>query len=85
MKKTYRAILQDDRVEWLDGKPNPQASVEVEISVREDEPQITAKERRAKAAAALHNIAKMGGTGIEDPVTWQREQRKNWSSTGQDV
>ena len=85
MERTYKAILRGDRVEWLDGKPNPQAPVEVEISVREDEPQITAKERRAKAAAALRKIAKMGGTGIEDPVAWQREQRKNWSSTGQDV
>lgn len=75
-ERKYKAVLHGDRVEWLDGKPNPQAPVEVEISVG-DKPQPAAKERRAKAAAALREIAKMGGTGIKDPVAWQREIRKD--------
>lgn len=76
MERKYKAVLHGDRVEWIDGKPNSQASIEVEISVQE-EPQLTDKERRAEAAAALRKIAEMGGTGIKDPVAWQREIRKD--------
>ena len=81
---TYKAVIRHDpvehrdHVEWISGKPKTDVPIEVEISV-EDEPQPTAQERRAKAAAALREIAKMGGTGIEDPVAWQKEQRKEWS------
>ena len=84
MERTYKAVLHGDRVEWLDGKPNSQELLEVEITVT-DESQITAKERRVKAAAALREIAKMGGTGIKDPVAWQREQRKARPLPGRDV
>ena len=83
-ERKYKAVLCGDHVEWIDAKPNLQASTEVEISVRE-ETQLTGKERRAKAAAALREIAKMGGTGIKDPVAWQKEQRKEWSLTRRDA
>ena len=67
-KHTYKAVIRHDPeeyydyVEWVSGKPKTNVPLEVEISVWEedgDEPQ-TNKERRAKAAAALREIAKRG-------------------------
>ena len=37
-----------------------------------------------KAVAALREIAKRGGTGIKDPVAWQREIRKDRPLPGRD-
>ncbi len=93
-KHTYKAVIRHDPeeyydyVEWVSGKPKTNVPLEVEISVWEedgDEPQ-TNKERRAKAAAALREIAKRGGVPeIPDPVAWQREIRKDRPLPGREL
>ena len=79
-KRTYKAVIDGERVEWINGKPETDVPLEVEISVwEEDRDELQdRKERRARAAAALREIAKRGGVPeIPDPVAWQREIRKD--------
>ncbi|MCY4578394.1 MAG: hypothetical protein OXD31_05035 [Chloroflexi bacterium] len=79
-KYTYKAVIDGERVEWISSKPRTDVPLEVEVSVWEEdreEPRIK-EERRAKAAAALREIAKRGGVPeIPGPVAWQREIRKD--------
>ena len=82
MKKTYRAILQDDRVEWLNQKPDENEPVHVQITVLDDEP-ITA--HGEELARLLRMLAEKGTFDhIEDPVAWQREIRKDRPLPGRD-
>ena len=55
--------------------------VEPETATSQDE----AKQLRAKGLAALNRIAARGGiSGIDDPATWQREQRADRPLPGRD-
>ncbi len=54
--------------------------VPLRIRVEPDElaqTELTAKERHARGLAAMERLAARGGLGIEDPVAWQREIRKD--------
>ena len=79
MPHTYRAILHSDRIEWIDPPPKCQRPVSVEIKVEEEGGEATTS-RGAGMADALRALAERGGLrGIPDPVTWQREVRKDRS------
>lgn len=95
MKKKYRytAVIRHDPVEhhdyveWISGKPRTNEPLEVEIFTWEDKSDLNRLKSNSdmkKAAAALREIAKMGGTGIKDPVAWQREIRKDRPLPGRD-
>ena len=92
-KYTYKAIIRHEpgedycRLEWISGKPRTNVPLEVEITTWEDKSdlnQYKVNSDMSKAAAALRKIAEMGGTGIEDPVAWQREIRKDRPLPGRD-
>ena len=85
MSTTYKAILRGDRVEWLGAAPETSGGVAVQITVIEEE---TAAQREARGRAmaeALQQIADAGGIpSIPDPVSWQREIRRDRPLPGRD-
>ena len=64
-----------DRVEWLDEKPEDNEPVQVQISVVEDERIPTHGEELARLLGRLADKGTF--SDIEDPVAWQKEQRKD--------
>ena len=92
-KYTYKAVIRHEpgedycRLEWISGKPRTNVPLEVEIITWEDKSDLNQYEANSdmdKAVAALREIAKRGGTGIKDPVAWQREIRKDRPLPGRD-
>ena len=83
-ERTYKAVLHGKRVEWLDGKPESPHS----LTVRVKTPIKRWKSEAARKAAmsdALDKLSKSGAfSGIEDPVAWQREIRKDRPLPGRD-
>ena len=75
MTRTYNAILRGNRIEWLDGAPETNGPVEVQITLP-DAPKHS--EAAGKTALeALQALADMGAfDDIEDPVAWIKEQRR---------
>jgi len=83
MADTYRAVLKDDHLEWVDKKPEMVNPVDVTVVVH-DAP--TNKLQGEKMAFYLEKLAELGGvSGISDPVTWQREVREDRVLPGRDV
>ena len=92
-KYKYKAVIRHDPVEhhdyieWISGKPRTNVPIQVEIITWEDKSELNqynANSDMDKAVASLHEIAKRGGTGITDPVAWQREIRKDRPLPGRD-
>jgi hypothetical protein len=77
--QTYRAILKGNRLEWSDAEPtdlSPEQPVQVTIL---DTPDSTDPvDRGQRMAKALERLAATNALAqISDPVTWQREIRKD--------
>ena len=83
MQRTYTAILHGDRVEWLNGKPEENEPLQVQISVLEDERIPTQGEELARLLGMLADKGTF--SDIEDPVAWQREQRKDRPLPGREL
>ena len=76
MLHTYRAILDDDRVRWLEKPPERSGTMQVHITILEDGARESTVERGRVMAESLAELAKRGTfTEISDPVAWQRELR----------
>lgn len=78
----YKAILRGDRLEWRDEAPpetDGDRAIQVVVTVSQEATQQGSPQSSGKKmAAALEQIANRGGVGsIEDPVTWQREIRRD--------
>ena len=78
MSRTYRAILHDDRVEWLEQPPEQADARQVRITVLDEsapEPP-PLSDRGRMMAEVLAELAERGTFAtIPDPVAWQREIR----------
>ncbi len=76
MLRTYKAILHDNQVEWLEPPPEKPGTVQVYITVLEEPaPELLPKRGRVMAEA-LAELARRGTFAeIADPVAWQRELR----------
>lgn len=77
MFPTYRALLKDNQLEWLDDKPlltDKTATVYVTLI---EEPKTTTSP--SQATEILAKIAELNGSikQIIDPVEWQRETRQD--------
>jgi len=83
MLDTYKAVLKNNMLEWLDDFPFPEfqnREMEVLITVLYGKNIVSdsRKERGERMAGCLDKIAQTGGIkGISDPVEWQREIRKD--------
>ncbi len=76
MSCTYRAILHDDRVEWLEQPPQQADARQVHITVLDESTQESPSDRGRMMAEVLAEIAQRGTFAtISDPVSWQRELR----------
>ena len=78
MRKTYRAKLHGDRIEWIGDPPDKVEDVEVEIVVSSKPTFPDEKSRGAAMAAAFRKLAELKAfSEIKDPVEWQREIRRD--------
>lgn len=76
MLRTYRAILHGDHVEWLDKPPEPTDPTPVHVTLLEEPPLESTRERGRSMADALAALASRGTFAtITDPVAWQHEVR----------
>ena len=79
MLSTYKATLNNNRLEWFEPIP-PQLSsstVTVFVTILDELPIKKPKLSGQKSIDILQKIAENGGPGIDDPVTWQREIRQD--------
>ena len=80
MRRAYKAVLHDDRVEWLDGAPEADGPVQVYITISEMPDSEDSQLEGKSTFELLQALADMGAfADIEDPVAWQREIRKDRS------
>ena len=85
--RTYRALLQGDRLEWLEDAPESQtdAPLRVHVTVLEQEPPAEGQARGYAMAALLEKVAERRTfSTITDPVSWQRELRQERGLPGRD-
>ena len=76
MLRTYKAILHDNQVEWLEQPPEKSDEVQVYITVLEEPASDSLPKRGRLMAEALAELARRGTfAAIADPVAWQRELR----------
>jgi hypothetical protein len=85
MLLAYPALLKGNRLVWTEeAPPNVQnGGVRVYVIVLPADDEVAS--RGEQMAAALANLAKMGGvTAIQDPIAWQRELREDRPLYGRD-
>ena len=76
MLHTYRAILDDDRVKWLEQPPERSGTVQVHITILEEQELESLDIRGRIMAECLAELAQRESFAeITDPVAWQRELR----------
>jgi hypothetical protein len=76
MLRTYKAILHDNQVEWLEQPPEKSGAVPVYITVLEEPaPELLPKRGRVMAEALAELVRRGTFAEIADPVVWQRELR----------
>ncbi len=76
MLRTYKAILHDNQVEWLEQPPEKSGAVQVYITVLEEPaPELLSKRGRLMAEALVELARRGTFAAITDPVAWQRELR----------
>ncbi|NES19042.1 MAG: hypothetical protein F6K41_08950 [Symploca sp. SIO3E6] len=86
MTKTFRAILKDNYLQWLDEAPEITSNslVKVDVTLLE-EPKITeTKSDGAKMAEALAKLSNNNTFAGVDPQKWQREIRQDRSLLNRD-
>lgn len=82
MASTYKAILHGNRLRWRGEAPTVPADRSLDVLVTIDDVRPAGSEgegRGLRMAAALIELAAAGGTGIEDPVAWERQMREERS------
>lgn len=79
MLKTFKAILKNNRVEWVDETPeiNPDNSVKVHVTVLEETIITEPKSNGQKMSEALSKIANKNIFSDINPQKWQREIRQD--------
>ena len=85
MKRAYKAILRGDRIEWVNGAPDEEGPLLVEITITKELDPREDEELSKPVSQLFQELADMGAfSEIEDPVAWQREIRKDRSLPGRD-
>lgn len=78
MRRAYKALLHGDRLEWLDGSPDAEGPIEVEITIASENGNQLPGDEEKSVFDLFQELADMGAfSEIEDPVAWQREIRKD--------
>jgi hypothetical protein len=89
MLATYKAILKGDRLEWREEKPEtlpPDRELAVIVTVLDEATSPgSSSGRGARMADALERLAKAGGvSGIDNPLEWERDSRRERPLPGRD-
>lgn len=78
MSVTYKAMLKNGRVYWIDEKPSEDRPINVRITVVDEEDNSERADRGDKMADILARLAETDAfSSIDDPVQWQKEVRKD--------
>ncbi len=91
MLNTYKAVLQGDRLEWVDEVPEELAggkAVPAHITILEEKGVhlLVDEHRGQRMAEALEQLATTGAMEhVDDPVGWQRELREDGRLPGREV
>jgi hypothetical protein len=72
--KTYKAILKNNQLTWLDSLPTG-LNHPIQVSITLEETALSNPSRRQKRAAALEKLANLGSLAYLDPCQWQQETR----------
>ncbi len=83
MLKTFKAFLQDGRLEWIDDRPDlGNKRLEVYVTVLENNTDPILKTRGQRMSELLEYLANTNGLEGIDPVQWQQEMRCDRSLPG---
>jgi hypothetical protein len=79
MLSTYKAVLNNNHLEWFEQIPRQLKSrtVTVYVTILDELPLKKPELTGPNAIDFLQEIAYNGGLGIDDPVAWQREIRQD--------
>ncbi len=88
MMPTYRAILENNQLQWIDEEPDADQKrqpLTVLVTIVEETQNGGINAPGENAAAILSRMAASNGlTEITDPVVWQRDSRKDRILPGRD-
>ena len=79
MPRTYKAVLRGNHLEWVNNVPNYKEDqpINVEVSIVEKNALSENDSRGEKMAEILEKLAESKAfSEIRDPLSWQREIRK---------
>ncbi|NET62251.1 MAG: hypothetical protein F6K47_40940 [Symploca sp. SIO2E6] len=79
MLKTFKAILKDNNLQWLDETPEITSNsfVKVHVTLLEEPTIIETRSDGKKMAEALDKLSKNNAFAGVDPQEWQREIRQD--------
>jgi hypothetical protein len=78
MLSTYRAVLNGDRITWLDTPPPQANGVEVHVTLLQPVEDLPATERSQALFELFGRLAESNPfRDITDPIQWQREIRQD--------
>ena len=74
--RTYKAVLHENQIEWLEHPPEKPDAAHVYITFPEEQDSEFSSNRGKLMAEVLAELARRGTFAeITDPVAWQRELR----------
>lgn len=83
MLRTFKAFLQDGRLEWIDDRPSVENErLQVYVTVLENDVDPILKTRGQRMSEILEQLATANAFEGIDPVVWQREMRCDRSFPG---
>ncbi|MGL5197225.1 MAG: hypothetical protein ACRC8Y_26865 [Chroococcales cyanobacterium] len=83
MLKTFKAFLQDGRLEWIDDRPHlGNERLQVYVTVLENDADPILKTRGQRMSELLEHLATTNGLDGIAPVQWQQEMRRERSLPG---
>ena len=84
--RTYKAILRDNQIEWLECPPETSGALQVYVAFPEEQDTEFPSNRGELMAEVLAELARRDTfSTIPDPVTWQRELRAERALPDRDV
>ncbi|MEB3312374.1 MAG: hypothetical protein VKJ02_19280 [Snowella sp.] len=84
MLKTYNAILNQNRVQWLNETPNINCDNSIAVQITLLEETEIAKSNGQKMAEALKKVSENNMFSKIDPLQWQQESRQDRSLPNRD-
>ncbi len=80
MLQTFKAFLQDGRLEWIGDRPNfGNERLQVYVTVLENDADPVQKTRGQRMSKLLEHLATANGLEGIDPMRWQQEIRRDRS------